>query len=221
MIEHHSQAPLPEEVASALVKGAWSVEQWLRKRWKTRRSPLTLLLCVGRPAGALQRFALSGRSPGCYRGALGALEVLLVDVRGLPPGRGTSFLRALDHHPEVAAANLRALYEDPRVDQRIKIRIGEAVMREHTVFDPSERFLTAQELLEEGRKEGREEGRVQEARSNLRLLTARRLDSLSPKLEAAIQGCRDRRRMEEALLLLTEPLDPAALELALLAALQG
>lgn len=136
-----------------------------------------------------------------------------MNVRGLPRGPGTSFLRALDHRPGVAAANLRRLYEDPQVDEGIKIRVGEAVMREHTVFDPSERSLTVQEILEHGREE--------EARNILRRQATRRLGHLSPALEAAIEGCPDRSRIDEALLLVTEPLDPAAFELALLAALQG
>lgn len=216
LVEHFSQPPTPVKMATVVLKAAWLVEQWLKGRWRTARPPLALVLMVGRPEQALDLFAFEERGlQGCHRARQGPLEVLAVDVRALPPGAGTSFLRAFDHRVE-AADNLRSLYADAGLPAATRMRIGEAVMKEPSVWGPTAVKLTAQELVELGRKEGREEGREEGSlrgrRAVLELQLSRRLGALSPRLRTALAGCADVSRLERAAALVLEPLDAATLE---------
>ena len=161
LLEHFSRPPRPQRLASTLIKAAWGLERWVARDRVALSPPLTLVISVGRPVRALELlgFRPDDEHEGLHRARLGALELLLVDVRRLARGPGTSFLRAFDHRHAVAEENLRQVYQDPDLARAVKIKIGEAVMNEPALWNPEEKQVTAQELLERGCKAGREEGR--------------------------------------------------------------
>ncbi|MFC1707930.1 hypothetical protein ACFL59_14130 [Planctomycetota bacterium] len=84
------------------------------------------------------------------------MEVVLANVRGIPPGPGRSFLRLFDHRPAVVEANHERLRNDPTVGKLMRERISEAIMAEPRIFDPNEYYPTYQEAVAKGRAEGRE-----------------------------------------------------------------
>lgn len=161
------------------------------------------MISVGRPVAGLEHLGFASAAvQGCYRARLGRLELLLVDVRGLPPVPGTSLLRAFDDREEVAAANLRALFEDPDVQSATKIAVREAMMREPGLWHEGLRDLSGEELIslgeERGFERGVERGRVLTLRSVLTLQLERRLGALPRALAEAIEACADPGLLERA-----------------------
>ncbi len=210
LVEHFGAPPSEAALASVYLKLAALVERWVRAHPRPPRPPLALVLSVGRPERALATFGLQARPPaGCWTGSVGPGAVLLVDVRGLAPGPGTTYLRLFDHRRSVVEQNLARLYRDPDVDSKTKLALGEAIMAEPAVWDPVEQRLTAQELLTRGRA------------ALLRRLLAAQEGLLTPRVEAALAACDDPARIEAASLLLLRPQEPAALEAAVHACLVG
>lgn len=163
------------------------------------------MLSVGRPAQALQAFDLRPAAPrGLYRARLGALELLLVDTRNLARVPGTSFLRAFDHRPGVAARNLRELFHDPGLSRGVKLAIGGAVMKEPALWDPREHRLTAEELVALGEARG-----AAAMRRALVAVLERELDLVPRALSRAIEACQDVTRLERALRLALDAPDAA------------
>lgn len=201
LLEHYSAPPQRSRLTSTMIKAAWALDRWAVRSSARRRPPLTLIVSVGRPARGL-RLLGSEDDPvgGLYRARLGALELLLADVRGLPDLPGTRFLRTFDHRPEVAAANLRRLYEDPTLSRGVKLAIGEAVMKHPTLWDPRERQLSADELM------------LDEARRLIGAALRQRLGRLPRRLERALAECPDRARIERLLLAALQETEPAKLK---------
>ena len=148
VLEHFSAPPSRQELAGSLLRAAWAVEEWFKGRWSTRRPPLTLVLSVGRPDLALGFFGLlqPTETTGVYRTRDPGLELILVDVRRLDPGRqGTAFLRLFDHRHEAVRENLPRSLRAPEL-YNCRHSILEAIMNEPTVFDPLERRTTLAEI---------------------------------------------------------------------------
>lgn len=189
LLEHYSAPPQRSRLTSTMIKAAWALDRWAVRSSARRRPPLTLIVSVGRPARGLRLLGFEDDPVGgLYRARLGALELLLADVRGLPDLPGTRFLRTFDHRPEVAAANLRRLYEDPTLSRGVKLAIGEAVMKQPALWDPREHQLTAKELLALGEERA--------VRRLVEVVLRARLGSLSRQLSRALAECSDRSRLE-------------------------
>ena len=213
-IEHFAAPPPASALGSTFLKLAALLDRWVARTPRPSRAPLALVLSVGRPTAALELLRLRPRPlQGCYEATLGPAEVLLVDVRALPPTSGTALLRLFDHRPAVVGGNLRRMFDAPEIDSETKLALGEAIMAEPAIWDPAETHLTAQELLARGRAEGQ--------RAFLRALLAARPGALSTRVGAALTACPDPARLEAAGLLLLRPLEGPALEAALLGALRG
>jgi hypothetical protein len=162
VLEHFSTPPGADELATSFLKGIWALEQWYRGRWRSReRRPLLLVLSVGRPRTALGRWPClrSTDVTGILRTTDWDLDVVLVDVKGLPKQAGTAYLRHFDHRKEVRRENVDRLQNDPAIETLERQRIVEEIMKNTQAFDAEERQLTYEAVLKEGREEGREEGR--------------------------------------------------------------
>ncbi|MFC1707931.1 hypothetical protein ACFL59_14135 [Planctomycetota bacterium] len=161
LIEHFSKPPSACELGTVFLKAAWGLEQWLCGKWTCKRPPLTLVLSVGCPRSGLDRLRELRPSDtlGVYRTREALLEVVLANVRGIPPGSGRSFLRLFDHRPEVVEANHERLRSDPTVGKLVRERISEAIMAEPRIFDPNEYYPTYQEAVAEGVEKGLKKGR--------------------------------------------------------------
>ncbi|MFC1706670.1 DUF4351 domain-containing protein [Planctomycetota bacterium] len=182
LVEHYSRPPSPLNLATTLLKGSWVLEQWLAGCWPTRVGPLVLVLSVGRPRNALSLFSEVrpvGGTRGLYR-APGGLDVVLVDVKGLPVRDDTAFLRLFDHRPQAVIQNLQRLLGSESVGILEKERVKEAIMKNPAVFDPAERNLTYQEAVALGR--------LEEAKRVLVRLGTRRFGELEPLKRAAINS---------------------------------
>ena len=222
-LEHFGAPPAAAALGSIFLKLAALLDRWLAdprpaSAPRPARAPLALVLSVGQPTAALELLRLRARPlRGCYEAALGPAELLLVDVRALPPGPGTALLRLFDHRPAVVGENLRRLFDDPEIDSSTKLALGEAIMAEPAIWDPVEQRLTAQEILARGRAEGRVAGQ----RELLRTILAGREGALSARVDTALSACADPVRLQVVGQLLARPLDGPALEAAVLATLRG
>lgn len=193
VMEHFSTPPGPKELATAILKTAWGVERWLDGAWPSTRPPLGLVISVGSPRAALQRFKAlrPGGVRGIYRSQGALQDMLLVDVRDLPRGHGHSFLRLLDHRPEVLEANLLDLWKDPTVSTLTKTAIGGAMRNNPQTFSTEELALTADELVALGETKGRAE----EGRGLLEALLVARFGPLPQEVVARLGAATSEQRL--------------------------
>jgi len=192
VLEPFSRRPDPAEVAGVLLKVAWQVERALRTGTPGGRLPLGLVLSVGRPDEALDTFRmLEPTSPaGVYLTPHPGLEVVLVDVRNLAPGPGTSFLRAFDHARDDRLAHL---VTDTTLEAAIRDAILEAAMTQSDVFGSRELQRSRAELEALGERRGLERG-LERGRQAL-LEVARSL--LPPEQVAELEAIRDVDALQE------------------------
>jgi len=192
VVEHFSRPPSRDELSKAFAKACWTIADWSEDGAPETRSPLLVVLSVGRPRGALELWR--GLEPtgltGIYAATLTPLEAVLVDVKALPPGPGTSVLRFFDHRPDVAEDNVRRLWTDPAVGNITKDALRRAIMSDPKTFE-RERPLTLEEVEEraEKRAEERAEKRVEARDRDALLDQARR--RLAPDQVAELEAIDD------------------------------
>jgi len=166
VFEPFSGTPSAEELAVVLMKGACALADALARPADDARLPITLTLSVGRPQSALSVIQLlrPGRLEGLYRTREPGLEVVLVDVRNLPVGPGTSFLRAFDH---TRLDGLARVLTDGTLAGGTRDAIMEAAMAHSDVFGARELELSREQLVEKGLARGRREAHLAVARALL------------------------------------------------------
>jgi hypothetical protein len=162
VIEHESRGPTRAKLHTAAAKLCWiAVDEQKLDRKGGRRPPLLLFLSADCPrwvASGGHGFG-PGPVPGVYRlGWQLGPELVLVHLRGLPGVPGLSVLRLLPtpRDPGEAEAVMQRLKEDPAVLQSTRRRVQEAIMAHQIPATATERRLTYQEVIDQGRKEGQE-----------------------------------------------------------------
>lgn len=168
--ELYSRCVSARNLATALIKAAWGLEQWLglKVAARTGRPPVCLVLSEGHPRSGFERLPCFAPDPdqvGLHRLRCG-FELIVVDTKRLR-GPGTSFLRLLPSRPEDRADKLEVVYRDPDLSPATKRAIEETIMSHPQDFGPAEQALTVESVEARGEARGLARGEARGRREEL------------------------------------------------------